>query len=183
MHAASRWTTPARAAPRVPLLQRRITIPTSDQTPVPGPALHAHPHQPQTSHARLPLLGLPSGQTPVRGLPLLILGQQELYFNSTGGAHTGAIASEDVGSPATSPNSNAPLDTPHSVPAAGVHTPPRNPTNEIIFSTNYQTSSERTQTPCQLCTDARDGNNARERIYLMHKPLQSKKENILRHSN
>jgi hypothetical protein len=25
--------------------------------------------------------------------------------------------------PATSPNSHAPLDTPHSVPAAGVHTP------------------------------------------------------------
>ena len=135
MRSAGGCTTPTHAAPRVPLLQRRITNPLSDQTPVPGPAPHphAHPHQPPTSHARLPLLGLPSGQTPVRGLPLLILGQQELYFNSTGGAHTGAIASEDVGSPATSPNSNAPLDTPHSVPAAGVHTPPRNPTNEILF--------------------------------------------------
>ncbi len=99
VHSASSRTTPTHTAPRVPFRRRRITIPTSDQTPVPVSALHAHPHQPPTSHARLPLLGLPSGQTPVRGLPLLILGRQVLYFNSTGGAHTGAIASADVGSP------------------------------------------------------------------------------------
>ncbi len=71
------WTTPTHAAPRVPFLQRRITNPTSDQTPAPGPALHphAHPHRPPTYHARLPLSGLPPGQTPVRGLPLLLLEQ------------------------------------------------------------------------------------------------------------
>ena len=120
---ASSWTTPAPDTPRVLLLQRRITTPTSDQTPAPGSALHAHPHQQPTYRVRFPLLGLPSGQTQVRGLPQLILWQQVLYFNSTGGAHTGAIASADVGSPTTSPNSHAPLDTPHSVPAAGIRTP------------------------------------------------------------
>ena len=125
VHSASSRTTPTHAAPRVPFRRRRITIPTSDQTPAPGPALHPHPHpyQPPTYRARLPLSGLPSDQPQVRGLPLLILWQQVLYFNSTGGAHTGAIASADVGSPTTSPNSHAPLDTPHSVPAAGVHSP------------------------------------------------------------
>ena len=40
---ASSCTVPTHAAPRVPLLQRRITNPLSDQTPVPGSALHPHP--------------------------------------------------------------------------------------------------------------------------------------------
>ncbi len=75
VHSASRWTTPARAAPRVPLLQRRFTNPLSDQTPAPGSALHAHPQQPPTYHAWLLLLGVPSGQTPVRELPILLLEQ------------------------------------------------------------------------------------------------------------
>ena len=62
----------------LPFLQRRITNPTSDQTPVSGSALdpHAHPHQPPTYRARLPLSGLPSGQTPVRGLPQTPLPEQ-----------------------------------------------------------------------------------------------------------
>ena len=68
-------TTPTHGPPRVPLLQRRTTIPTSDQTPVEGWALHTHPHQPPTYHARLPLFGLPSSQTQVQGLPLLLLEQ------------------------------------------------------------------------------------------------------------
>ena len=72
---ASGWTTPTHAAPRAPLLQRRITIPTSHQTPVPGSALHPHLHQPPTYHARLLLSGLPSGQTQARGVPLLLLEQ------------------------------------------------------------------------------------------------------------
>ena len=39
----------------------------SDQTPVPGLALHPHPHphQPPIFRAQLPLLGLRSDQTPV----------------------------------------------------------------------------------------------------------------------
>ena len=70
-------TTPTHAAPRVRLLQRRITNPTSNQTPVPRPAPHppAHPQQPPTYHAWLLLLGVPSGQTPVRELPILLLEQ------------------------------------------------------------------------------------------------------------
>ncbi len=75
MHSASSHTTPTHAAPRVPFLQRRITNPTSDQTPVEGWALHTHPHQPPTYRVRLPLSGLPSGQTQFRGLPLLLLEQ------------------------------------------------------------------------------------------------------------
>ena len=77
VRSAGGCTTPTPAAPRVPFLQRRITIPTSDQTPVPGPALHPHPHlhQPPTYRVRLPLSGLPSGQTQFRGLPILILEQ------------------------------------------------------------------------------------------------------------
>ena len=66
---------PAHAPPLVPLLHRRITNPTFDQTPVAGSALHPDPHRPPTYHARLPLPGLPSGQTLVRGLPLLLLEQ------------------------------------------------------------------------------------------------------------
>ncbi len=46
----------------MPFLQRRITIPTSDQTPVPGPAPHPHPQGTSTDNPRLPLSGLPSGQ-------------------------------------------------------------------------------------------------------------------------
>ena len=68
-------TTPTHAAPRVPLLQRRITIPLSDQTPVPGPAPHPHPQGTSTDYPRLLLSGLPSGQTQARGLPLLLLEQ------------------------------------------------------------------------------------------------------------
>ena len=41
----------------------------SAQTPVPESALHPHPLRPPTYHARLPLSGLPSGQTLVRELP------------------------------------------------------------------------------------------------------------------
>ena len=69
---ASCWTTPTHAAPRLPFLQRRITNPTSDQTPVPGSALHpnADPHQPPTYRVLLPLPGLPSDQTPVEGWAL-----------------------------------------------------------------------------------------------------------------
>ncbi len=47
----------------------------SDQTPAPGSALHPHPHQPPTYRVQLPLLGLPSGQTQARGLPLRLLEQ------------------------------------------------------------------------------------------------------------
>ncbi len=78
---ASSRTTPTHAAPQVPCLQRNITIPTSDQTPVPGSDLHPHQHRhrhrhrPLTYHARLPLSGLSSGQTQARGLPLLLLEQ------------------------------------------------------------------------------------------------------------
>ncbi len=75
VHSASSRTTPAHAAPRVPLLQRRITNPLSDQTPVPAPALHPHPQGTSTAYPRLLLLGLPSGQTQDRGLPLLLLEQ------------------------------------------------------------------------------------------------------------
>ena len=91
VRSAGGCTTPTHAAPRVPFLQRRITNPLSDQTPVPGPALHPHPHPHQhphphrhqhrhrhrslTYHAWLPLSGLPSGQTQARGLPLLLLEQ------------------------------------------------------------------------------------------------------------
>ncbi len=75
--AASSHTTPTNAAPRVPLMQRRITNPMPEQTPVPGLALHPHPHpnQPPTYRVKFPLLGLPSGQTQVRGLPQLLLQQ------------------------------------------------------------------------------------------------------------
>ena len=75
VHSASSHTTPPYAPPRVPLLQRRITIPMSDQTPVPGPALHPHPQGTSTDYPRLLLLGLPSGQTQFRGLPLLLMEQ------------------------------------------------------------------------------------------------------------
>ena len=76
---ASGWTTPTYGAPRVPCPQRRITNPTSDQTPDLGSAPHPHPHRHRhrspTYHARLPLSGLPSGQTHYQGLPLLLLEQ------------------------------------------------------------------------------------------------------------
>ena len=72
---SQRWTTPTHAAPRVPFLQRRITNPLSDQTPVPGLALHAHPLGTSTDNPLLLLLDLPSGQTQARGLPLLLLEQ------------------------------------------------------------------------------------------------------------
>ena len=74
---ASSWTPPTCAPQHVPCLQRRITNLKSDQALIAGSALHLHPHphRPPTYHARLPLSGLSSGQTPVRGLPLLLLGQ------------------------------------------------------------------------------------------------------------
>ena len=72
VRSAGGCTTPTHAAPRVPLLQRRITIPMSDQTPVPGPAPHPHPQGTSADYPRLLLLGLPSGQTQARGLPLLL---------------------------------------------------------------------------------------------------------------
>ncbi len=75
VRSASRWTTLTHAAPRVRLLQRRITNPLSDQTPVPGSALHPHPQGTSTDYPRLLLLGLPPGQTQARGLPLLLLEQ------------------------------------------------------------------------------------------------------------
>ncbi len=75
VHSASSRTTPTHAAPRVPFLQRRITIPTADQTPVPGPAPHPHPQGTSTGNPRLPFRGLPSGQTQARELPLLLLEQ------------------------------------------------------------------------------------------------------------
>ena len=75
MRSAGGCTTPTHAAPRVPFLQRRITIPTSDQTPVPGPAPHPHPQGKSTDNPRLPLSSLPSGQTQARGLPLPLLEQ------------------------------------------------------------------------------------------------------------
>ena len=40
----------------------------SGPTPVPGSALHRQPQCTPTDHARLPLSGLPSGQTQVQGL-------------------------------------------------------------------------------------------------------------------
>jgi len=60
----------------MPSLQRRFTTPMSGQTPVPGSALHRHPRCAPTDHARLPLSGLPSGQTQVQGLPQTPLPEQ-----------------------------------------------------------------------------------------------------------
>ncbi len=54
VRSAGGCTTPTHAAPRVPLLQRRITNPLSDQTPVPGSALHPHQHQHQHPHRHQP---------------------------------------------------------------------------------------------------------------------------------
>ncbi len=50
VHSASSHTTPAYAPPRVPLLQRRITNPMSDRTPVPGPAPHVRPQRTSTDN-------------------------------------------------------------------------------------------------------------------------------------
>ncbi len=60
VHSASSHTTPNHVAPRVPLLQRRITNPLFDQTPVPGSALHPHPQGTSTYNLLLSLSGLPS---------------------------------------------------------------------------------------------------------------------------
>ena len=49
----------------------------SGRTPVLGSALHRHPHCATTDHARLPLSGLPSGQTQVQGLPQTPLPEQQ----------------------------------------------------------------------------------------------------------
>jgi hypothetical protein len=91
VRSASSHTTPAQAAPRVPFLQRRITNLLSDQTPVPGLALHPHPHphphRPLTYHAQLPLSGLPSGQTQFRGLPLLLLTSARFESFTTAARH------------------------------------------------------------------------------------------------
>ncbi len=65
VRSASSHTTPAHAAPRVPFLHRRITIPTSDQTPIPGPAPHPHPQGTPTDNPRLLLSGLSSGSTSI----------------------------------------------------------------------------------------------------------------------
>ncbi len=75
VHSASSWTTSTHAATRVPFLQRRTTCPLSDQTPGPGLAQNPHPHQPPTHRVLLPLSVLPSGQTLVRGLPILLVDQ------------------------------------------------------------------------------------------------------------
>lgn len=45
VHSASSHTTPTHATPRVPLLQRRITNPTSDQTPGPAAIPAGSSHQ------------------------------------------------------------------------------------------------------------------------------------------
>jgi hypothetical protein len=93
VRSASSHTTPAQAAPRVPFLQRRITNLLSDQTPGPGLAPHPHPpphrhrHRPLTYHARLPLSGLPSGQTQFRGLPLLLLTSARFESFTTAARH------------------------------------------------------------------------------------------------
>ena len=99
VHSASSHTTPAHAAPRVPLLQGRITNPLSDQTPVPGPALHPHPQGTSTDYPRLLLL--------VCRLVKLNFGIASTAsgaisccaFTSTGGERAGAIAGAVVGSP------------------------------------------------------------------------------------
>ncbi len=62
VRSASSHTTPTHGAPRVPFLQRRITIPLSEQTPVPGPAPHSHPQGKSTHNPQLPLLRLPSDE-------------------------------------------------------------------------------------------------------------------------
>ena len=69
VRSAGGCTTPTHAAPRVPCLQRRITNPLSDQTPVPGLALHAHPHRPLTYHVRLALRGLPFNAASLKTIP------------------------------------------------------------------------------------------------------------------
>ena len=51
-HHASTWSPPIHTPPHVPSLQRRITTPIFGRTPVPGSALHRHPHCATTDHAR-----------------------------------------------------------------------------------------------------------------------------------
>ena len=48
----------------------------SGRTPVPGSALHRHQHCATTDNARLPLSGLPSGQTQVQEWPQTPLTEQ-----------------------------------------------------------------------------------------------------------
>ena len=57
--------TPSNAPPHVPFTQRRFTTPRSDQTPVPGAALHPHPRGSSTDHDPLPPQGLPSVAIPI----------------------------------------------------------------------------------------------------------------------
>ncbi len=45
----------------------------SVRTPVPGSAQHRHLHRTTTDHARLPLSGLPSGQTQVQRTPKIVI--------------------------------------------------------------------------------------------------------------
>ena len=73
----------------------------SGRTPVPGSALHRHAHYATIAHARLPLSGLPSGQTLVQRLPQTPLSEQPApaVFISSGGERAGAIAGALVGSP------------------------------------------------------------------------------------
>ena len=63
----------------------------SGRTPVPGSALYRHPHRATTDHARLPLSGLPSGQTQVQGLPQTPLPEQPAPTQSSSPAAVSAL--------------------------------------------------------------------------------------------
>ncbi len=137
VRSAGGCTTPTHAAPRVPFRQRRFTNPMSDPTPVPGLALHPHRHRPPTYRARLLLSGLPSGQTEARGLPLLLPEQSaSVHTPPTVVSARVRLTVQLSAGLATSPNSDAPLGTPHSVPVASVHTPrPASISSLIAFIT------------------------------------------------
>ena len=51
------------------------------RTPVPGSALHQHPHCATTDHAQLPLSDLPSVQTPVQDVKFASRATCKLYFS------------------------------------------------------------------------------------------------------
>ena len=54
----------------------------SGRTPVPGSALHRHPHCAAAAHAQLPLSGLPSGQIPVPDVKFASRANYKMYFTT-----------------------------------------------------------------------------------------------------
>ena len=62
----------------------------SGQTPVPGSALHRHPHCATSDHNRLPLSDFPSGQTQVQGLPQTPIPEQPAAAQTPSPAEVGA---------------------------------------------------------------------------------------------